>query len=209
MSISAYEIAAPSWADCNHKISQGVCRVSGSSLERNAMVGTKTSGRRENKNPMPLNPASCAQKLKSPGQIMRKSAPGSWKHILNSGGWESTSSQAEIPHERLVQEVTPLSWNTGQEPACNFWLRGYWKAGTSLTPSSRTGTQAASCDHVLPQSLPGTLSWAGHCSWANTPFPNQQSSAEDPNGSQQFPVLAGWADVEPELSQTKDVVVLT
>lgn len=48
---------------------------------------------------------------------MRKSAPGSWKHILNSGGWESTSSQAEIPHERLVQEVTPLSC-TQQPKAC-------------------------------------------------------------------------------------------
>lgn len=172
------------------------------------MVGTKTSGRREKKKSHAIKSShiwKTAVHRNLGVQIMRKSVPGSWKHMLNSGGWETTSAQAES-----TGDTDPRS-----DPTVLF-TRGLYRnlPATSHDVSTERSWQAWHQEKVVqglcqlwpcPPSVTSmdSLMGAGHYCWANTPFPNQQSSAEDLNGSQQFPVLADWADIEPELSQTR------
>lgn len=173
----------------------------------------------EKRNPISLNPATSERQLCTETQESRtayeKKCPSQLESHVEFRWLGKHLLPSRHPHKRLIQQVTPLSC-THQAKASTgtylqfltMWvLKGWDKPDTKKQWYRDPGCQL--WPHPPSVTSIDFLMWAGHYSWANTPFPNQQSSAEDPNGSQQFPVLADWADVEPELSQTRDVVVLT
>lgn len=175
---------------------------------------------------MPLNPATSERQLCTETQESRTDREKKCHSQLEARvefRWLGYYLQGDVHTRDLIWEVLPTllmhtSQRLAQESTSNFSLCRYWKVGINLrAKSNNTRTLAASSDSVFPLLLPQTFScgcstqplWAGHYSQANKPSPKQQSSAEDLNSSLQFPLLAGWSGVEPELTHTSNVLVLT
>ena len=175
---------------------------------------------------MPLNPATSERQLCTETQESRTDHEKKCHSQLEAHvefRWLGYCLQGDVHTTDFIQEVLSTllihtSQRLAQESTSNFSLHRYWKVGINLTAkSNNTRTRAASSDSVSPLLLPQTFScgcstqprWAGHYSQANKPSPKQQSSAEDLNGSLQFPLLAGCSGVEPELTQMSNVLVLT